>query len=116
MEWPGRGRVHQAEVNMSRKACMIVAALAVATPALAVPLTTTAPANTTPATTTTHTVLQKRAVFDLVAKATDLDRVCDGQRPRAVEVRRTAADVAAAVFSGLWYTPVHLRVTCGPES
>jgi hypothetical protein len=96
---------------MSCKACLIAAALAVAPPALAVPLSTTAPA-----TSTTRTVLQKRAVFDLVAHATDLDRVCGGQRPRAVEVRRTAADVAAAVFSGLWYTPVHLRVTCGPSS
>ena len=69
-----------------------------------------------PPATTTRTVVQPRAVFDLVAHATDLERVCEGQRPLAVEVRRTAADVATAVFSGLWYTPVHLRVTCAAPS
>jgi hypothetical protein len=62
--------------------------------------------------TETHTVLQKRSVFDLVGGKTDLRAVCAGQAPVALEIRRTAADVAAAVFSGLWYTPVHLRVTC----
>ena len=60
----------------------------------------------------THTVLQKRAVFDFVGGKTDLRAVCAGQTPVQVEIRRTAGDVAAAVFSGLWYTPVHLRVTC----
>ncbi len=64
------------------------------------------------AATETHTVLQKRAVFDFVGGRTDLRAVCAGQMPVQVEIRRTAGDVAAAVFSGLWYTPVHLRVTC----
>lgn len=64
------------------------------------------------AATETHTVLQKRAVFDFVGGKTDLRAVCAGQTPVQVEIRRTAGDVAAAVFSGLWYTPVHLRVTC----
>ena len=60
----------------------------------------------------TRTVLQKRAVFDLVSVKANLRDVCAGQDPIDVEYKRTAADVAAAVFSGLWYTPVHLRVTC----
>jgi hypothetical protein len=60
----------------------------------------------------THTVLQKRAVFDFVGGKTDLRAVCAGRTPVQIEIRRTAGDVAAAVFSGLWYTPVHLRVTC----
>jgi hypothetical protein len=62
--------------------------------------------------TETHTVVQRRAVFDFVGGKTDLRAVCAGQMPVAVEIRRTAGDVAAAVFTGLWYTPVHLRVTC----
>jgi len=60
----------------------------------------------------TRTVVLRRAVFDLVGKKTDLRDVCAGQMPSHVELKRTAGDVAAAVFSGLWYTPVHLRVTC----
>ena len=64
------------------------------------------------ATTVTHTVVQRRAVFDLVSVKTNLRSVCAGQEPIDVEYKRTAGDVAAAVFSGLWYTPVHLRVTC----
>ncbi|MGZ3427246.1 MAG: hypothetical protein ACXVDD_02450 [Polyangia bacterium] len=62
--------------------------------------------------TVTRTVVQRRSVFDLVGAKTDLGLVCAGQRPLAVELKRTAGDVAAALFSGLWYTPVHLRVTC----
>jgi hypothetical protein len=62
--------------------------------------------------TVTHTVLQRRAVFDLVSVRANLRAVCAGAEPIAVEYKRTAADVAAAVFTGLWYTPVHLRVTC----
>lgn len=62
---------------------------------------------------TVRTVVQKRAVFDLVSGKTDLRALCDGQTPVSVELRRTAGDVAAAVFTGLWYTPAHLRVTCG---
>jgi hypothetical protein len=62
--------------------------------------------------TVTRTVVQHRSVFDLVGAKTDLGFVCAGQRPLAVELKRTAGDVAAALFSGLWYTPVHLRVTC----
>ncbi len=61
---------------------------------------------------TVRTVLQRRSVFDLVSVKTDLRRVCAGHEPLEVEYKRTAADVAAAVFTGLWYTPVHLRVTC----
>ena len=59
-----------------------------------------------------HTVVQRRAVFDFVGGKTDLRAVCAGKEPVALEIRRTAGDLAAAVFSGLWYTPVHLRVTC----
>ena len=62
--------------------------------------------------TTTRTVVQRRAVFDLVSVKSNLRSVCQGAEPIDVEYKRTAADVAAAVFSGLWYTPVHLRVTC----
>ena len=62
--------------------------------------------------TVTHTVVQRRAVFDLVSVKSNLRTVCAGLEPIDVEYKRTAADVAAAVFSGLWYTPVHLRVTC----
>jgi hypothetical protein len=96
----------QAEVNMIRTQLLLGALLlggaAHATPAASAPV----------AATITRTVVQPRAVFDFVARGTDLERVCGGQRPIAVEIRRTAADVAAAVFSGLWYTPIHLRVTC----
>jgi hypothetical protein len=62
--------------------------------------------------TVTRTVVQRRAVFDLVSVKSNLRSVCQGQEPIDVEYKRTAGDVAAAVFSGLWYTPVHLRVTC----
>jgi hypothetical protein len=87
---------------------MGLCALVCAGPALAAEPTTVVAT----AATTTRTVVQHRAVFDFVAGRTDLGRVCEGRRPVAIEVKRTAADVAAAVFSGLWYTPVHLRVTC----
>jgi hypothetical protein len=66
--------------------------------------------------TVTRTVVQRRAVFDLVSVKSNLRAVCQGQDPIDVEYKRTAADVAAAVFSGLWYTPVHLRVTCAARS
>ncbi len=70
-------------------------------------------ANAAPtAATVTRTVVQKRAVFDLVSVKTSLRSVCEGREPLEVEYKRTAADVAAAVFTGLWYTPIHLRVTC----
>jgi hypothetical protein len=65
-----------------------------------------------PQATVTRTVLQRRAVFDLVSVRANLRTVCAGHEPLAVEYKRTAADVAAAVFTGLWYTPVHLHVTC----
>lgn len=85
---------------MSRSAQVLFALLVCA------PLARAAPS------TVTHTVVQRRAVFDLVSVKTDLRTVCAGQQPLEVEFKRTAGDVAAAVFSGLWYTPVHLRVTC----
>ena len=62
--------------------------------------------------TTTRSLLLKRSVFDLVGGTTDVHAICDGQPPVAVRFQRTAADLAAAVFSGMWYTPAHLRVTC----
>ena len=62
--------------------------------------------------TVTRTAVQQRAVFDFVAKKTDLTQLCGGGQPLAVDYRRTAGDVAAAVFTGLWYTPIHVRVTC----
>jgi hypothetical protein len=65
-----------------------------------------------PPSTTSHTQVEHRAVFDLVSRKMDLRRMCAGQEPIDVEFKRTAADVAAAVFTGLWYTPVHVRVTC----
>ncbi len=61
---------------------------------------------------TTRTVVQHHAVFDLVGGKTNLRDVCDGTEPLDVVVKRTAGDVAAALFSGMWYTPVHVRVTC----
>ena len=48
----------------------------------------------------------------MVGGTTDVHALCDGQPPVAVKFQRTAADMAAAVFSGMWYTPAHLRVTC----
>jgi hypothetical protein len=72
-------------------------------------------AHATPRATTTRTILQKRAVFDLVSVKTQLRDVCAGHEPLAVEYKRSAGDVAAAVFTGLWYTPVHLRVTCASD-
>jgi hypothetical protein len=62
--------------------------------------------------TTSRSLLLKRSVFDLVGGATDVRTICDGQPPLAVRFQRTAADLAAAVFTGMWYTPAHLRVTC----
>lgn len=74
-------------------------------------LLTAAVVHAAPAT-VTHTVVQRRAVFDLVGAKTELRPVCGGREALGVEFKRTAGDVAAAVFSGLWYTPVHVRVTC----
>jgi hypothetical protein len=62
-----------------------------------------------------RTRVEHRAVFDLVSHKTDLRRVCGDLEPVDVRYKRTAADVAAAVFSGLWYTPVHVQVTCAPR-
>jgi hypothetical protein len=92
----------QQEVIMFRSGCIFFAV------ALCAPLAEAAPANVT------RTVVQHRAVFDLVSVKTNVRQVCAGQEPLAVEFKRTAGDVAAAVFTGLWYTPVHLRVTCSP--
>jgi hypothetical protein len=62
--------------------------------------------------TVSRTSVQHHAVFDLVSQKVDLRSLCGGMQPITVEYKRTAGDVAAAVFTGLWYTPVHLRVTC----
>jgi hypothetical protein len=62
--------------------------------------------------TVTYTRVQHRAVFDLVGGKTDLRAVCGGATPTEVTYRRTAADLAAGIFSGWWYSPVHVRVTC----
>jgi hypothetical protein len=62
--------------------------------------------------TVTYTRVQHRAVFDLVGGKTDLQAVCGGAMPTEVTYRRTAADLAAGIFSGWWYSPVHVRVTC----
>ncbi len=69
-----------------------------------------APSPSPPTVSRTH--VEHRAVFDLVSHKTDLRSVCAGKEPIDVEYKRTAGDVAAAVFTGLWYTPVHVRVTC----
>jgi hypothetical protein len=62
--------------------------------------------------TVVRTAVQRRSVFDLVSKKTDLRALCAGEQALDVEYKRTAGDVAAAVFTGFWYTPVHVRVTC----
>lgn len=62
--------------------------------------------------TVTYTRVQHRAVFDLVGGKTDLRSVCGGATPLEVTYRRTAGDMAAGIFSGWWYSPVHVRVTC----
>lgn len=62
--------------------------------------------------TVSRTQVRHNAVFDLVTQKTDLRSVCGGLEPLDVQYKRTAADVAAAVFTGLWYTPVHVHVTC----
>lgn len=89
---------------MSRSISMVIGSLLWAATAQAAPATVT------------RTVVQHRAVFDLVGKKAELRPLCGGQEALQVEFKRTAADVAAAVFSGLWYTPVHLRVTCAAPS
>jgi len=62
----------------------------------------------------TRTVVQHRSVFDLVGGKTNLQAICGGAVPTEITYHRTAADLAAGIFSGWWYSPVHLRVTCGP--
>jgi hypothetical protein len=88
------------EVTMSRSASIAMACLVWSAVAHAAPATQT------------RTVVQRRAVFDLVSVKTDVRALCEGHEALDVELQRTPADVAAAVFSGMWYTPAHLRVTC----
>jgi hypothetical protein len=59
-----------------------------------------------------HRVRQQRGVFDLVRRRADVRAVCGGVEPQLVIVDRTPGDVAAAIFTGLWYTPAHLQVVC----
>jgi hypothetical protein len=62
--------------------------------------------------TVTRVVIQRRAVFDMVGVKADIRALCAEGEPIAIEYKRTAGDIAAAVFTGFWYTPIHLRVTC----
>ena len=63
----------------------------------------------------TCTRVQHRSVFDLVGGHTDLRAVCGSNATAtAITYRRTPADLAAGIFTGWWYTPVHVRVTCTP--
>ena len=70
-------------------------------------------AGAAPSTVTTYTRVQHRAVFDQVGGKTDLRAVCGSNAtPTEITYHRTAADLAAGIFSGWWYSPVHVRVTC----
>ena len=60
-----------------------------------------------------HIVKQQRGVFNAVRVNKDLPRqVCGGMEPVNVDVFHTVGDGMAAVFTGILYTPAHLRVTC----
>jgi hypothetical protein len=61
-----------------------------------------------------HVVAEQRGIFNLVRVKHDLRAVCGGQDPINVEVRHTAGDALAAVFTAILYTPAHLHVTCPP--
>jgi hypothetical protein len=57
-------------------------------------------------------VPEQRGLFNLVRGKRDLKAVCGGRDPLNVRVVHTGGDVAAAIFTGILYTPAHLKVTC----
>ena len=57
-------------------------------------------------------VSQQRGIFNSVRVKKDLTALCDGQEPVDVQVFHTVGDGMAAVFTGILWTPAHLRVTC----
>jgi hypothetical protein len=60
-----------------------------------------------------HVVRQQRGLFNIVRLNKDLPRqVCGGADPVDVRVFHTVGDGVAAVFTGILWTPAHLRVTC----
>jgi hypothetical protein len=61
----------------------------------------------------THIVWEQRGFFNALRLRRDLRRLCGGAQPYSVEVIHDAGDVAAAIFTGILWTPAHLRVTCG---
>jgi hypothetical protein len=63
---------------------------------------------------TVHIVKQERGIFNIVRVKKDLRALCGGQEPLHVEVKHTAGDAMAAIFTGILYTPAHLQVTCPP--
>ena len=60
----------------------------------------------------THIVRQDRAFFNALRIKKDLRPLCGGAEPASVDVFHTVGDGFAAVFTGILYTPAHLRVTC----
>jgi len=64
---------------------------------------------------TVHVVKQQRGLFNAVRLNKDLARkTCNGAEPTKVDVFHTVNDGLAAVFTGILWTPAHLRVTCPP--
>jgi hypothetical protein len=64
-----------------------------------------------------HNVWQQRGLFNGVHVGEDLPRrTCGGLPPTDVKVYHTVGDGFAAVFTGILWTPAHLRVTCPAPS
>ncbi len=62
------------------------------------------------------TVHVSRYAFDLAGRSDDdaAAERCAGLQVVKMHRHRTMADVAAAVFTGGWYTPEHVDVQCAP--
>jgi hypothetical protein len=65
-----------------------------------------------------QTVHVNRYAFDAAGRSADeaaAERCAGGEQGRP-HVRHTMGDIAAAVFTGGWYTPEHVDVACSASS
>jgi hypothetical protein len=59
----------------------------------------------------TRTIKLERWGGDMKGQSPDVEGTCGGPA-KLIVIDRTPGDLAAAVFTFGWYTPVHVRITC----
>jgi hypothetical protein len=70
------------------------------------------PTQVNPDGTTEHITWEQRGIFNAVKVRKDYRAICNGAEPINVDVFHTVGDGFAAVFTGILWTPAHVRVTC----